>query len=268
MVNGFIINCDDLGMHNTVNEGIGEILAQGIIQSTSIMASGQAFEDAIQRLKSMGIDRCGAHLTLNSEYPKLPCRPVLGRAVASLCDSQGRFLADPLQSKERANTRHIKQEWLAQITKIENAGMHLTHMDGHMFCYDPAVGGKQIAGVAKAISESTGLPMRWLNSDGAGRGPITRFIWEDYDDEISRFNYYVKMLTTPLSGVEEIIVHPARDLTRLTVFTRAGERRVSDYHFFSSQLFRDIVSSNKLTILDYESARLDTTFPNVPAKEN
>ena len=119
MTDGFIINCDDLGMHDSINEGIADILAQRIIHSTSIMATGQAFDKAIQILKHIGIDRCGVHLTLNSEYPKLPCRPILGQEVASLCDSEGYFLADPLQSRKQANTDQIRQEFLAQIAKIE-----------------------------------------------------------------------------------------------------------------------------------------------------
>jgi predicted glycoside hydrolase/deacetylase ChbG (UPF0249 family) len=254
MASRFLINCDDLGMHATVNEGICDLLAGGLVCSASLMAPGQAFEDAIRRLRCIGLDHCGVHLTLNSEYPRLPTQPVLGGAVDSLCDADGRLLADPLDSRKQADIEQVRREFQAQMKKIENAGIHLTHIDGHMFCYDPAKGGEDIARVVREIAETAGLPIRHLNPDGTGPGFKTQIIWEGYDDQATRFEFYRKILVGTSESVEEIIIHPAKNLEQVARFSNAGERRLGDYRFFSSQGFSDLVIANKLEIMGWPEA--------------
>ena len=41
-----IVNADDFGLHPLINEGILESHQQGIVTSTSLLASGKYFEDA------------------------------------------------------------------------------------------------------------------------------------------------------------------------------------------------------------------------------
>ena len=42
-----IVNADDFGLHPLINEGILESHQKGIVTSTSLLASGEAFDDAI-----------------------------------------------------------------------------------------------------------------------------------------------------------------------------------------------------------------------------
>lgn len=50
-----IVNADDFGIHETVNKAVYRGFESGILTSTSIMAGGRAFDDAVAMAKTMGI---------------------------------------------------------------------------------------------------------------------------------------------------------------------------------------------------------------------
>ena len=62
----FIV-ADDLGIDSAVNEGIFFALKNGLIDGASLMANGEAFDDAIQRLKDLPRANIGNHLVLVEE---------------------------------------------------------------------------------------------------------------------------------------------------------------------------------------------------------
>jgi predicted glycoside hydrolase/deacetylase ChbG (UPF0249 family) len=47
-----ILNADDFGMTRGVNEGIIRAHREGILTSTTLMADGEAFDDAVERSAS------------------------------------------------------------------------------------------------------------------------------------------------------------------------------------------------------------------------
>ena len=59
-----IVNADDFGIHETVNKAVYRGFESGILTSTSIMAGGRAFDDAVAMAKTMGDIGIGIHLTL------------------------------------------------------------------------------------------------------------------------------------------------------------------------------------------------------------
>src|SRR3954462_8677732 len=87
-----VITCDDLGYHPTFNEAVVEILSRGIVRAASLMPAAPYFDDAVARLRAAGVTAVGVHLTLNSEYSRLPILPLSPRAqVDSLVEPDGRF---------------------------------------------------------------------------------------------------------------------------------------------------------------------------------
>jgi chitin disaccharide deacetylase len=127
-----IVNADDFGIHVSVNRGIAAGYNVGIITSTSLMAAGAAFEDAIRvadECPGLGI---GVHLTLvGGGQPVLP--PQL---IPSLLDRQGLFLpSHPAFIARyligRINPAEVEMELTAQVEKIIKAGIVPTHFDSH-----------------------------------------------------------------------------------------------------------------------------------------
>src|SRR3989344_3939554 len=61
------IIADDLGLHKSINEGIIYLLKNGLIDGASIMASGDAFDDAIRQCLEVEHLNIGIHLVLVEE---------------------------------------------------------------------------------------------------------------------------------------------------------------------------------------------------------
>jgi len=81
-----IVNADDFGLTEKVNEGILKCFSNGILRSTSLMANGQSFEHAIGIIRSNPELDIGVHLTLVEE------KPVLDAAkLPSLVGEDGHF---------------------------------------------------------------------------------------------------------------------------------------------------------------------------------
>ena len=126
-----IVNADDFGLHESVNRGIYKAHTQGIVASTSLMAGGCAFEDAINIKRSCPDLGVGVHLTLVGGCPVVPADQ-----VASLVDDQSCFCSSYpvfLSRFLRGNIRlaEVEQELTAQIEKVLAARVTPTHLDSH-----------------------------------------------------------------------------------------------------------------------------------------
>ena len=68
-----VINADDYGLTRGVVDGIAESLEGGHLSDVSMMANAEAFEYGVERLQSLGVSSCGAHLTIvDKEVPLSP----------------------------------------------------------------------------------------------------------------------------------------------------------------------------------------------------
>ena len=127
-----IVNGDDFGSCRAVNKGIQLAYEKGILTSTSLMAGGKAFDEAVEIAKdhpNMGV---GIHLTLVLGRAVLPAKKIKG-----LVNREGNFTNNPVLggmryffSKSLQSTISIEIE--AQIEKFLNTGLKPTHVDGHL----------------------------------------------------------------------------------------------------------------------------------------
>src|SRR3990172_4904703 len=133
-----IVNADDFGLTEKINEATVEGHRGGIITSTTLLANGAAFETAVRlaRLESdLGV---GVHLNLSEGYPLCqPCR------LASLTNEKGSLYLSPVGlvrklASGRINLGQVELELRAQIEKVKCACIEATHLDGHKhFHYFP-----------------------------------------------------------------------------------------------------------------------------------
>ena len=126
-----IVNADDFGLHAAVNRGIRDAHSGGIVTSTSLMAGGAAFDEAVAIARDCPELGVGVHLTLVGARPVAPMP-----AVASLVDGEGKFcesypvfLRRYLQGTVRRD--EVERELTAQIEKVTRAGIRPTHLDSH-----------------------------------------------------------------------------------------------------------------------------------------
>lgn len=112
------VNADDFGFTRGVNRGILDCHLRGILTSTTLMANGEAFNDAVELARAHPSLDVGAHLVL-----------VQGRSVRT---------GEPLPSTVPALVRALALRRLdpygelrAQMEKILAAGVRVTHLDTH-----------------------------------------------------------------------------------------------------------------------------------------
>ena len=114
-----IVNADDFGFTPDVNLGILEAHRTGILTATTLMANGDAFDDAVRIAHATATLDVGSHLVLIGGRSLLPPHAALPISVPELL----RALA----------TRRLRvyDELAAQVRKILAAGLHPTHLDTH-----------------------------------------------------------------------------------------------------------------------------------------
>ena len=126
-----ILNADDFGYTRGINEAIARAHREGVLTSTTLMANGAAFEDAVERAKRLPELGVGCHFVLvggNSvanpeEIPSLASRE--GKLPESLPALVARVTSGKIRGED------IEREFRAQIAKIRRAGIEPTHFDSH-----------------------------------------------------------------------------------------------------------------------------------------
>lgn len=144
-----IVNADDFGFTRDVNEGIVHAHQHGILTSTTLMATGAAFDHAVSLARDNPTLDIGVHLVLvgSSGYP-----PTVGRLTASVA----------------LRRIPVYQELVAQVEKILGAGLTPTHLDTHKHTHLlPPV----LDAVAR-ISQEFGIP--WVRQPIPLRVPFLR----------------------------------------------------------------------------------------------
>jgi len=107
-----VVNADDFGFTRDVNLGIVEAHRNGILTAATLMATGEAFDDAVRLARENPSLDVGCHLVLVGA-PGLPDGvPELVRAMAL-----GKI--------------RIYEELESQVRRILDAGIKPTHLDTH-----------------------------------------------------------------------------------------------------------------------------------------
>lgn len=127
-----IINADDFGLHSGINQAIINAHQKGAITSTTLIASGTAFDEAVRLALHAPNLSVGVHLTLVGGLPSVAAPDL----IPSLLTSSGvfrenhiDFIRDWMQGK--INKNEIFFEWSAQIEKIQSKGIKISHFDSH-----------------------------------------------------------------------------------------------------------------------------------------
>jgi hopanoid biosynthesis associated protein HpnK len=133
-VRRLIVNADDFGYTAGVNRAVAETHSHGIVTSSTLMANGAAFEDAVTMAKDLPRLSVGCHVVLIDGEPlldpaRLPTLTSNGSAPAAFRDGLKSFAARALAGK--INPDEVEAETGAQIRKIQAAGIIVSHIDSH-----------------------------------------------------------------------------------------------------------------------------------------
>jgi chitin disaccharide deacetylase len=130
LVKKLVVNADDFGLSEAINAGIIRSHTGGIVTSTSIVAAGEAFDEAVELAASHPKLGAGVHLTLVEERSvSLPSDVPTLAPDGLLPGSYGQLVKGVVTGAIRK--RDIEHEFRAQIEKCVAAGLTLTHLDSH-----------------------------------------------------------------------------------------------------------------------------------------
>jgi predicted glycoside hydrolase/deacetylase ChbG (UPF0249 family) len=162
-----VVNADDFGFTPDVNAGIVEAHRHGILTATTLMANGDAFDDAVRRARETPSLDIGCHLVLIQGRSL-----VTGRALPK---TMTQFLAALARRELR-----IYDELAAQVRQIERAGIRASHMDTHKHTHlAPPV----LDAVARLASETGALwvrrPFDFPLGKARGAAPLVKRLTSD-----------------------------------------------------------------------------------------
>lgn len=127
-----IVNADDFGLDENINNGIIKGYQDGFITSTSIMPSADFFTQAVKLAKDNPRLGIGIHLTLVGGI-----KPLTNSAkVKTLVDKNGCFYSDYILFMKKyflgkIDKNEIKMELEAQIRRALSENINVTHIDSH-----------------------------------------------------------------------------------------------------------------------------------------
>lgn len=128
-----IVNADDFGLTDGVNRAIVELHSTGALTSATLMAASPRFDGAVALARKNPSLGMGCHIVLvdgipvsdPATTPSLLERPGAARFRSSL----GKFAVDLFLGRIRAID--IEREATAQILRLQQAEIAVTHVDTH-----------------------------------------------------------------------------------------------------------------------------------------
>lgn len=255
-----IINADDFGMCQAVNEAIIGTLQKGIAQSTTLMVPCPWALQALRFLADHPEISFGVHLTVISEWVDYRWGPIVPKAkVPTLVNKSGHFYKFEQMPEFLAQVEldQLEMEFRAQIEVVLAAGLRPTHLDWHAL---RLTGGGAVSELMFELAREYGLALRvrgqsWIEAVQC-RGLPTN----DYDfldsyqlDPVTKAARYVELLRELPAGLSEWAVHPGLDNAELQAIDPGGSHiRQADFDFLTSQRAKE-VEEEAIILLDYRA---------------
>jgi predicted glycoside hydrolase/deacetylase ChbG (UPF0249 family) len=242
------INADDFGFARDVNAGIVEAHREGVLTSTTLMANGDAFEDAVNLAGDTPTLDMGCHLVLVQGCSTLTGRPLPAKILQLV----------PMLMTGKLDAY---AEFAAQIEKIVAAGIRPSHLDTHKHTH---LLPKVFRAVVRLAQEYS-IPYVRLPVDTTlpFTGTIRRYYDRMLAPEVLTTDHFIGFrLTGSLTeatlaealsrlpeGRTEFMCHPGHlgdDLARAR--TRLKESRVKELEALISPRVREIIAAREIRL--------------------
>lgn len=278
-----IINADDFGIHPAVNEAVRKAATEGILTSTSLMAGGDAFDEAVEMARSMPSLGIGIHLTLvggiKSVLPPSEV-PSLTWDNGVFCHDYGKLIVRDLEGKILLS--EVYAEWDAQIQKIMNTGLPVTHMDGHQHMHmwphfypiarDLAkkyhISCMRVPDEDVLFGMKDGHIIRWAAKNGLSL--LSRMHRPDLKKNHIRTNdhffgmlygghlspeRFAKFILQTKPGITEIICHPSADTRAMEDTFHWGYHGEDELAGLLADINRELIAKKQISLISYRDVR-------------
>lgn len=278
-----IINADDFGIHPAVNEAVRKAATEGILTSTSLMAGGDAFDEAVEMARSMPSLGIGIHLTLvGGIKPVLPPSevPSLTWDNGVFCHDYGKLIVRDLEGK--ISLSEVYAEWDAQIQKIMNTGLPVTHMDGHQHMHmwphfypiarDLAkkyhISCMRVPDEDVLFGMKDGHIIRWAAKNGLSL--LSRMHRPDLKKNHIRTNdhffgmlygghlspeRFAEFILQTKPGITEIMCHPSADTRAMEDTFHWGYHGEDELAGLLADINRELIAKKQISLISYRDVR-------------
>lgn len=129
----FVLNADDLGISKANNTAVLEGYKGGILKSASLVPNGEAFDDAVSKVirkcSDLGI---GVHLNIIEGKSLCDDLDELTDVNKNFNKSYGQLIINAYKPNNDEFMNQLEREFRAQIEKVKDAGIEITHIDSHV----------------------------------------------------------------------------------------------------------------------------------------
>lgn len=255
-----LVNADDFGMYQAINEGIVGAFREGIVRSTSLMAPCPGAPQAMQLLRDNPDLRFGVHLSVIRDIDDYDWGPLAPKEqVSSLLDVDGKLYRSTRMSEmlDRAKPDELEVEFRAQIEAVLAAGLRPTHLDWHCLY---SGGRADIFEMTLGLANEYGLALRVDSQpfidqvQGRGLPTADHNLLDsfslDLDDKSAR---YAELLRALPVGLTEWAVHPSLGSPESQAIDPDGWRvRRTDLDFLISPQAHEIIQQEGITLISFE----------------
>ena len=274
-----IVNADDFGRHELINKAVEQAVEKGILRSATLMPGAKAFDSAVEIGKSHPQLGVGIHFTLVNGYPVLP-----PSEIPSLVTEEGVFVEDHSAFVKKlvsghVNMQEVRAELSAQLRKMQNTGLNLTHVDSHQHMHTlPGVinvvldlakeAGIRAVRIPKAplfsgefggIGQLIGrVGLGTLAMIAGGKAKSRNIASPDYfagivaGEAVSEDNL-LGVIKSLKSGTTEVMMHPGTDNKQLIPDTGWDHDFEAEFRAMISPAVMELIEAQKVEITNFRS---------------
>ena len=243
-----IVNADDLGRTEGINEGIFDAHRRGIVTSATMMVNYPAARRVAVLSRDSPALGIGLHVALTGGVPALP-----PEQLRSMVDAKGMLPGKPagLAGADRAE---VLAEVRAQLRRFrEIMGRDPTHFDSHHHSH------REVPAVFDAIltlAWETGLPVRSASPAMAEqlrreRVPTPDHFVEEFYAEGATLNDLIGIVEDLPSGTSELMCHPAVVDEELLASSGYAEPRSRELDVLTNAAVRQAVQRSGVKLVSF-----------------
>ena len=272
-----IINADDFGITESVNEAIIHLLQERKISSATLMPNGNAYEEAA-KWSCKNSKNIGLHLTLVNGGSNKKITSLTRKE--SLEDEKGYLFEDKFYFIQNFKYTHIKKEIDAQFEKIKKSGVDISHADTHRYSIYPTYSPLAYIYLCKQCKKYN-VSTRWCRKGSYYVGEKINNLCDSYSasqffaaisdfynvpipDYVFKFPYrdllpsyedkkkaFIEMLNRLEDGINEVHIHPSVEGKDIEDITDTYKERIYEYKLMLDDDIAEAMERLNIKLITY-----------------
>lgn len=180
----------------------------------------------------------------------LSCNKPILEDVGSLTDENGFFFKRITKEVlDNINLDEVYREFCAQIEKVKNSGIEITHLDSHHHVHTIPC----LEGVIKKIVEKYKLPLRGGFEYEFEYEKVIPCIGNFYNQNVSEDYFKDNLELIKSYEVVDLMTHPAFLDDYVLNSTSYSIKRTEEHKILSDDKLRKFLESNNIKLINYKN---------------